>query len=270
MHVKISHFANGTSSYEFLPFDNEITIDQFMSFLEKSHLKFERQFEKLLINDNFYSEEDGSKIVSINDINKKTIVVPKILGMSSLKTLSQYDEPYNEVANQCSWFSFEILNNKENIICALNNNNIADLIKIYHKCLSVGTEKRKTFGYLPYGENIDQVENNLNIEMKTTQYGDISMINYLDDDIKSIILRPNMPKESYNTFKNNVENLSDNTMVILNRDGKSFVFVKHNNLYWIFDSHKRSIMKAKNINEINNYILEGTSNGFFYIIYAFF
>ncbi len=266
-YVKISHMNRGVSSYEPFPDVNEITIEELMSILETSYLKYQRNTENIVVNNKIYTADDAVKVVSMSDVKNSFLILGKI---PSLKTMSQYDEPYNKVANQCSWFCFEILNNKNNIVNAISKNDNESLVNIYHTCLDIGTEKRKSFGYLPYGENIDQVQNSLNIRMKTTQYGDSQMINFLDDFVKSIILRPSMEKESYLDFKNHVEHLPNNTMVILNRDGKSFVFMKQDESYWIFDSHKRSILRVNGIDEMNDYILEGNPNGFFYIIYGFF
>jgi hypothetical protein len=268
VYVKISHLQKGISNHEPFPNVSEMTIGELILLLEESYLKYEKNAEMIVVKDKTYSVKDSEQIVSMEDIQLNNVMIMR--NRPVLTTLSQYDEPYNHVANQCSWFSFEILYHKQQIVNALDKEDFPTLVQLYHECLQIGTTKRNAYGVLPYGENIDQVENSLPIAMKTTQYGDVQMIEYLDEFVKSIILRPGMKQVPYPEFKQSIELLPNNTMVILNRDGKSFVFMKRDVSYWVFDSHKRSIVELIGIEAMNEYILEGTENGFFFIIYGYY
>lgn len=266
-YVKISNISTSSSTYESFPSKTEMSVKELKNILSTTYLKYNSNTENIIVNGKMYSGPDDDTIVSMDDIRRSTLIIKKL---PDLTTKCQYDEPYSHVTNQCSWFSFEILNKKNAIIEVLDSHNYVSLVELYHECLDIGTSKRKLNGTLPYGENIDQVSNNFNIQMKTTQYGDSYMLDFLDDFVKSLILRPNLPSTSYTTFMDDISNAPNNTMVILNRDGKSFVFIKHNLAYWVFDSHKRNIYLFVDKGKMFDYIIESSPTGFFYILYGFY
>lgn len=82
----------------------------------------------------------------------------------SLAVKSQYD--YSSISsNQCSWCAFEFVSAFKTFISNVSklsrfNDNfkneqvLKNIYEIYDKCVLLGSEKRKQYGIVPYGENI--------------------------------------------------------------------------------------------------------------------
>jgi hypothetical protein len=203
---------------------------------------------------------------NLNEFTKDTTVYYFDYDIFEIIIPSQYDEPYNNTSNQCSWFSFEILKFKNEIIDCITNLNIVQLKNIYINALENGTNNRKNLGILPQGENIDEIKSNLNISLKSAIYGDPFILEMFSD-IKNMIVKPHIKLYPYLDFLQEIGNLNENTMVLINRDGQSFVFLKYNNIFFIFDSHKRKIQLV-NKQKLIDYILENNPTGFFYILWS--
>jgi hypothetical protein len=179
---------------------------------------------------------------------------------------SQYDEPYNSCSNQCTWISLEFSKNKNNIISAISNNNIEELKTVYINCLQKGTECRKEFGKILQGENLDEIDENIKNKLKSAIYGNSSILSVLESNVVKMIIKPDVKTFEYSYFLNEIDELKNKEMMILNRDGQTFVFLKFNDKFYIFDSHIRNIF-SKNKTELIDYILEDNHDGFFYILW---
>jgi hypothetical protein len=94
-----------------------------------------------------------------------------------------------------------------------------------------------------------------------------SILQILPKDVSEKIIKPNIKSVSYNSFVDKINNFTNGQSALINRDGQTFVFIKINNYYYIFDSHIREI-KICNIQELNNYILENNNDGFFYSLFS--
>lgn len=210
--------------------------------LTNSYVKFNKNTDYYIIKDN------------IVYIFKKYISIP-----------SQYDTPYNITSNQCSWISKEFLLNKEKIITALDND-FNKLKDIYIDCMQNGTNKRIKNFSLIQGENIDEI--NLDVKLFSTSNVNMSIINnFLGTDVFNMIYKQHIDFISFDVFLNNIKNLENNKMIIINRDGQSFVALKYDDYYIIFDSHIREI-KFLNYDQFLMYLYENNPNGLFYFIYG--
>jgi hypothetical protein len=239
--IYLKHY-NGISTT--IRIDSEYSENELIKKMEESYVKFNKKTDYYLKNNN-------------------TIFILK--KMFNVK--SQYDEPYNNIENQCSWISKEFIKCKDEFIDSINNN-FKSIKSIYEKCLINGTKERELNFKLIQGENIDEVNIN-DIEFKSTSNIDINIIqSILGEDIFKLIYKENIPYTKFENFLNEIKNLENNKMVIVNRDGQSFVSLKYKDEYIIFDSHIREI-KFLNYNEFIMYLYENNMNGLFYFIYGF-
>jgi hypothetical protein len=261
--IIIKNITNSTSSIVDLPYVNNFDRIKLINILQNDYIKFNPDKETIIIN--------GKNIddTSINDIDlRKSVYIfskknSTTFEVNDLK--SQYDSPYNIITNQCSWVSNEFLNTKDIIYKYIINNDINNIKNIYNICMHLGTNKRKQYGKLIQGENIDEL--NLDSEIKSTVYGNSMLLNFIDSDVVKMIVKPNIKKFSYDYFLNEIQSLINNKSIIINRDGETFVFHKVNDKYYVFDSHKRNIYEY-DFNKLINYILKNNKDGFFYILWS--
>lgn len=258
--IIVTKFHIPKSSILDLPREVLYDKNKLMSILENNYIGFDPARENIMINskaiyNSNYTEED---------LRRSILIVPKFMGIN---IKSQYDEPYNRISNQCSWISKEFVNNKNNIINCIRENNINGLKNIYDECMINGTNNRTNFGLLTEGENIEQI--GINNLIESTTYGDPIILQNLPNEIVSKIVKPNINMINYSLFSDKVKNLNEGSMMLINRDGQTFVFLKLYNSYYVFDSHIREI-KICNLEEMYNYILENNKDGFFYILFSVF
>jgi hypothetical protein len=236
--------------------DSIIDDDYIISILEKSYVKFNKHIETFMTLNTYKTTS-----ITLRDLKSGIVIITK-----TFKIQSQYDTPYNDISNQCSWVSKEFVMNKNKIVDAIQNKDNNLLLEIYKNCLQNGTDNRKKFYSKVEGENIDEI--NLDIDLQTTVYGDMNVLYaMLGQDIINKIYKPNLKLFDYNHFIKQIKNMQNNNMMILNRDGQSFCFLKIDDSYIILDSHIRNIYFYK-FDTLINYILENNLDGFFYIIYG--
>ncbi len=258
--IIIKKLSNSSSCIEDFYFpdntfdDTILDTNYIISVLEKSYVKFNK------LTETYFSINGKRENITLNDLKSGLVIIIKILNVKS-----QYDNPYNCISNQCSWISKEFVLNKVAIINAIENNNHNLLLQIYNNCMLNGTNNRIQHNSKVEGENIDEI--NLNVELKTTIYGDMTMLYLFGQEIINKIYKPSLEINDYNNFLNEIKNMQNNNMMILNRDGQSFCFLKMNDTYIVLDSHIRNI-HFYNFNQLVNYILENNPDGFFYIIYG--
>jgi len=238
---------------------NKITIEEIEKNLEKSYMKYDKTTQSLIIGSANTNQE-----ITETDLRRIILIIPKISKKISVK--SQYDEPYNRITNQCSWIAKQFIINKEELIKAIDSGLESKIINLYTQILEDGTKDREQNFKFPHGENIDEVNLDSTIILKTTIYGDISSLYMIDESIINLIYKPNIPLEDYSSFLSEIKNMKHNQMMIINRDGQSFVIMFKNNKYIILDSHQR-IINYVTFDNICTYILENNSDGIFYIIY---
>lgn len=260
--IIIQKLVNSSSCIENFYFPDDTSEDTILdtnyidSILEKSYVKFNKLTETYFSMNNKHKNQH----ITLKDLRIGLVIIPKIFSVKS-----QYDEPYNNISNQCSWVAKEFVMNKNIIIDAIEKNDNELLLNIYNNCMVVGTNNRIVFNSKVEGENIDEI--NLNVELNTTIYGNMEMLLYLEQELINKIYKPTLKIYNYNTFLNQIKDMQNHDMMILNRDGQSFCFLKINNMYVILDSHIRNI-HFYNYDVLINYILENNLDGFFYIIYG--
>jgi len=223
--------------------DKDITESELIILMEKSFAKYDKSTEQ-------YTRYLNTVIISQKNIDVK----------------SQYDEPYNNITNQCSWVAKNILANKNAIIDALDSGLNNELSNVYTKCLENGTLDRITNFKFAHGENIDEI--NYNVKLYTTSNVDLNNLSIvLGKDIINYIVKPNLRYNEFSIFMNEIVQLKNNKMMIINRDGQSFVIMKRNKFYIVFDSHCRKI-NFYNIEQLKNHLFENNTDGMFYFIYG--
>lgn len=196
----------------------------------------------------------------MNLSTKDNIFIFRIL----INVKKQYDEPYNGVTNQCSWVSYEFIKNINDLVYNFNNNNMKDFRVIYEKCLMDGSKARKNNMLYPYGENIDQIGFESNFEV--TEFGQRTEI-MNDPIISSIITRPNYNYKKFDNFCDDIKNMSCSNILIINRDGQSFVVYKNYDNWIVFDSHI-STVKEYEYDDIIKYIINDEQS-YQYILHSF-
>jgi hypothetical protein len=194
-------------------------------------------------------------------MRSSVVIVPKPLALTS-----QYDPPYNTVCNQCSWVSKAFVDRKQEFLSILRGVGDRDAFsRLYNDCMATGTANREAFGKLVEGENIDQI--GLETPILSTTYGNDAILESLPESVKNMIVKPLIPQLPYETFCDAMKNLEDDTMVILNRDGQSFVVAKVQRMYYILDSHQRHL-QVNDFHHLLNFIIEYQPDGFFYILWS--
>lgn len=240
---------------------NKITIEEIEMNLEKSYMKYNKTTQSLIIGST-NNQEIYKKEITEKDLRHLILIIPKKINVKS-----QYDEPYNRITNQCSWIAKQFIMNKEKLIKVIDSGSENNIINLYTQILEDGTRDRKQNFKFPHGENIDEVNLDSIINLKTTIYGDISSLYMIDESIINLIYKPNIALEDYSSFISEIKNMKQNQMMIINRDGQSFVIMFKNNKYIILDSHQR-IINYVTFDNICTYILENNLDGIFYIIYG--
>jgi hypothetical protein len=131
--------------------------------------------------------------------------------------------------------------------------------------LFVVFEKNKETGKVQnvYDNSDDE---NIKNKLKSAIYGNSSILSVLESNVVKMIIKPDVKTFEYSYFLNEIDELKNKEMIILNRDGQTFVFLKFNDKFYIFDSHIRNIF-SKNKTELIDYILEDNHDGFFYILW---
>lgn len=238
--IYLKHYSNISSV---IRIDSDYTEKELVEKMEKSYVKYNKKTDYYIKN------------------NNTIYIYKKIFNVNS-----QYDEPYNKTVNQCSWISKEFIKYKNEFIECLKNNLF--LIKtIYQKCLENGTNERIKNYIFTQGENIDEVGIN-DINLKTSSNIDINHIKlFLGDDVFNMIYKKNLEYVKFNNFLDEIKYMENEKMIIINRDGQSFVSLKYNDEYIIFDSHIREI-KFLDYNEFISYLYENNPDGIFYFIYG--
>jgi hypothetical protein len=278
----IKRFTEGTKSnfYCCIEKNNKtyLPYKELEKLLSDNWIKYDPVHEFIACKNTILSEEIEKEITD-SLLNVGLVIYKK----SAYKLLStyctvkaQYDEPYNKTSNQCSWVAAEIVKRKDEIIQIIKSNNKEKLIDIYKTCLDNGTNNRIKYGNKIEGENIDDliINNNLNsTELKTTElktiiYGNQNILNSFDPTVLNMIIKSNFKNIPYNQFIEEIKLIPNDKLVIINRDGQTFVFIKINNFYYVLDSHIRNIYKFDFLNFIEKIILEDNLDGFFYILYG--
>jgi hypothetical protein len=179
---------------------------------------------------------------------------------------SQYDPPFNQVSNQCSWISSKVIECSKTLVEFIKFREMKKMVELYMDCMRSGTKSRETNGRLVQGENIDEIDKTY--KLKKTIYGSSDLLTFLPSDVIDMIEKPSIPSYPYTSFIKEIQNMEIGQGIIINRDGKTFVIVKtFCGNFCIFDSHIRNILFYP-FELVENYILENNPDGFFYIIWS--
>lgn len=257
MHVPASSLVN-------FDFDSSINYEEIKKTLENDWIRFDPRREIITCK--------GKKINNVTNITESILNDGLIICLkympAELPVSSQYDDQFNDISNQCTWVSQQFLYKKKEILNCIHECDWHTLKKLHNECLKTGTHNRKTFGTRVQGENIDEIEfdANINMQLKSTIYGSSDILSTLGKNIVDMIIKPDIKIESYSYFIDEIKNMKDENMMMLNRDGQTFSFLKINDKFVIFDSHITSI-KSLCYDDLIRYILEYNDDGFFYIIW---
>lgn len=152
----------------------------------------------------------------------------------------QYD---TGVDNQCTWFANEIHKFQEELVSLWGT---PGLNKRYKQILDSASEKRKKFGTLPQGENLNELfigsmsELSTERPLKSCLFGDIEVLRALvPQDVLKMVVRPNIPLGTTQELYDRIMGLKQPAFM-MNRHGQSFCAIRYGNRYMICDSHARS------------------------------
>lgn len=265
--VIVKRVSMGISGIIDIEINSENIYDSIEHILQNKYFNFDPSNEFITVNHKIL------KNIKNSDITEKILRsgleiysnTAKYLFNTVCKVPSQYDEFFNETSNQCSWISLEFIKNRQKLIDTIKINDIDELKNIYTKCMIVGSDLRKQNGKLIQGENIDDLINNSQI--KSTIYGNSTLLTILDKSVIDMIVKPKITMLSNSLFISDIKELENEQMIIINRDGQTFVFLKLCEQYYIFDSHIRNIY-CYDYEDLINYILENNQDGFFYILWS--
>lgn len=263
--ITIKHILGIRSSY--IKLNNNITGKDLTNELKNNYIKYDPVKEFITIYNTNEIIYNNDNIISLEKLKNGLMIHIKNISdkyMNYLTVKSQYDFPYNEYTNQCTWITSQFIKNKNEIVEAIKNDDKKLLSVIYDKCLENGTNDRKKYGTKPEGENLDLLSTDY--EIKKTIYGDIKSLNIFGDDLMKFVIKENLQSIDINIFFEKINQLDNDHIIAINRDGQSFAIVRVNDLYYVLDSHKRNIFKY-DFDKIYDYIIEGNPSGFFYIIF---
>lgn len=264
--IVIKHILGLKSSY--IDLNNDIYGADLLNQLKNNYIKYDENKEFVTIlhtNEIIYNNDE---MISLDKLKNGILILTKNMMQNYMvyhKVKSQYDEPYNRKSNQCTWVTSQFLENKRDIIDAIQNNDHNALSVVYDRCLENGTTNRERYGTRTEGENIDMLPNFRNI--KKTIYGDVSVLSILGADVASLVVKNNIPYVNVDVFFNTIRQLNNNQIIAINRDGQTFGIVRVDDLYYVLDSHKRSIFRY-DFDKVYDYVIEGNQNGFFYILFS--
>lgn len=161
---------------------------------------------------------------------------------------SQADEPYtSEASNQCSWCAAEFVMKGKNFILKAQSHDNEAFKQLYAECMAEGTRKRKEFGTVTYGENVDN-------EVLLSKYPNMHIIikftmknfGHTDEFLELV------PKELKDEFYTRGHQLVDPTVLmqqltlgrfaLVSRHGLSIAIIPlRNQQFLVLDSHCREV-----------------------------
>ena len=171
----------------------------------------------------------------------------------------QTDELCSSISsNQCSWCAAEFISKKEKLIYFFFNDE-EEFRKLYRECLLEGSRKRKEFGTLLYGENVD------NKTLLSKYNFDIIYSNTIlcNEDEKFLNILPDSLKDEFysriyiNTSINNLK-FETNLSILISRHGQSFSVLKVVDKFLVLDSHIHEA-KIMTLEELKKYIVSDDS-----------
>ena len=178
---------------------------------------------------------------------------------------TQFDKPFNIVTSQCSWFSYHVIKNLQDIKKSLLDNDKELYKTLITKCLIDGTKDRKDNYEYELGENIDQVKYIKNLyNYKVCTVSDDLYNSFLSFAPEILVLKRDYEKINKENIKQLIINYAYNNLIV-NKHGESFVITSvKNDEYIIIDSHKSKHLIG-NINDIMDYVMDDY-HGFYYIL----
>lgn len=180
---------------------------------------------------------------------------------------SQFTNPYNiNDHSQCSWFTMEVVNNRNTFMELINKNDFDQYKNLVHQCLKEGTRKRLENKKYPLGENIDQVIGSENYKYFVCESSKVSLAKISEFITEYTELKRDYEKINEDTLEIMiVEEIKKNNYIMVNRHGESFTVLSDDNLkYNIIDSHK-TIHRNGSIKDVMKYILDDYYD-FYYIL----
>lgn len=189
----------------------------------------------------------------------------------------QSDEEYSNVSktekigsNQCSWCAGAFIINSTELVRLFSTKEFVDL---YHSCLLRGSELRREYGYLQYGENIDNkvLLRQMKIEI-TVQY----IIKWKVDENFIDLLPVDLRSEFYNTGAIEPCDLNEwisdflgrGVKFMISRFGLSFAAVKlTSDVFLVLDSHTKETGLMKKVEFMRYIMMDSTENfiGYFQV-----
>lgn len=170
---------------------------------------------------------------------------------------NQSDTEYSNISsNQCSWVAHCFAKNYRKFKEYLMTNNNENFIELYKECLLEGSNDRKKYGKLTYGENIDNslvIKNyGLNIyALYTKTFNDTEeFLKILPDDLRyEFYMNVQLKTDDI------IKHIIGNVFALVSRHGQSFVVIPITSLrYLILDSHIHDVQLLEK-EEMVKYVL---------------
>lgn len=208
-------------------------------------------------------------------VSKETSFVETCLD-SKIRVGCQYDVQYNNIAeNQCTWFSLLCAKKREELLEKYLNSNV-DFVNLYESILLIASSMRKDKGFLPQGENLDEIDREFfsdlfdTASLKSCTFGDLSFVFSLPAEIQKMILKTHddIQKCNFTDFIHDVLNLTTGKYLSVNADGKTFMVICIDEKLLLLDSHtkwsgeitKQNFMKYVTGDNSGNYFILWLTN----------
>lgn len=228
-----------------------VTLEELLKHIEKTGISC--NMDQISINNRQFntslSKEFNEKCIVNSDELKKFFIIhdKKMTSLSHIENVlceqisvvSQYHPKFSNIAeNQCTWFSFEILDNIDVIKQNFKNSKFSSM---YATILENASLKRQKYGKLVQGENIDDFSSYISTlkscEINNDDNKGKQLIASLN--LNDLVFKNNSIKCEFAEFTEDINSMKYKAIVI-NRYGQTFIavnFDKYNNLYILCDSH---------------------------------